>query len=1093
MKMAKNFMFRLSKAICVVLAILLGVLLWGTWLANNNVTTVSAFFGQQSYRVENVDGEAIDPIADVAKENYPWYYKPAHSTLAELKEDTDRVCEEIEKEGAALLFNKSGDYDGNKTALPLKKGSKVSFFSTGSIRPMLAGQGSHGVSSYIKTNTYVTAFEAAGHEVNETLWNEYMEMHGDPSSTSADRNNEYRRDRQSYPNGSRPYKLGDIGWDDFYTNNDVAVQESIEEYNDAAIFCVTRQGGESVDMWAGEFAQSDPENASTDMLKLTPKERSVLVGLTQLKNEGKIKRIIVNLNIANQIGMEFMLDDDIDVDAVIWTGGMGERGIFAVPKLLDGTYNFSGSLPFTVYYDNWDNPAVANVYNGTEGGGDFNSLMMHYTNLDEFGREPEEHTTSYIVYKEGIYVDYRYPETRYEDVVTKRSGAGDFKYTDTIAYTHGYGLSYTDFELSDMSVERVRGTSDYELTVTVTNTGDVAGKKAVQVYAQKPYGSYDIENEIEKSAVDFVAFEKTKELAPDESQTLTITVGGSEFMASYDANGAKTFVATPGTYYLAVGDNAHDALNNILAAKGRSTADGMDYNGDTDLVWSTQVDQLDTRNFSVSEATGKPITNLFDESDINKYSGRGDNHVTYTTRNNWVGTTSFFAPDTLCYEQLEATAQLWEDQVKGFEPTEEEKSDRAYPEYERNYEENPLLDDSGNVILNKNLVLIDLLKDENGDPIPTSDERWDWLMNQMSWDEMARLTSRGFRHTEAVTSIAMPQSFNYNESNGVAVSPWNRNDGGGSALGGSIKGKALAVAFDDPDKGGQAELWPGNCVMTATLNPELIEEAGRLWGEEGNWAGMSGLYGPGFNTYRTPYGGRAYEYFGADPYGAGVMGSYLIKGMQESGMFAVIKHFAFNDGECYRRAASVWLTEQAAREIYLRQFWYPIVDGGAMSVMCGMGRLGARPCPSNEDLIAGWLRGEAGLKGFATTDVMSGSYNNKPSQIKAGADLSDDDSMGGQHSFDPYKPGNGYADFAWKMREAAKHVCYAVLHSNAMNGYTPGTKLIPVTPAWQIAVTAVDIIVGVLLAGSFVFLGFVLAARYKARKTQTLQGKGGNE
>lgn len=1076
--MKRQLSFTLSKALCVSLSMLLGISLWGTWLAKENAPTVNAFLGQQDFVFKNTDGAAIDPIKDVKSENYPWYYKPAHKTLADLKKDTVRVGEQIEQEGAALLYNKTGNYGDANTALPLAKNSKVSFFSTGAIRPHLAGQGSHGVSTYVKGEPFKTAFTEAGYSVNTVLWDKYMELHGDPSGTKEDQTNTYRRDRQSYPNGARPYKLGDIPWDDIYTNQP-EVQSSVAEYSDAAIFVFTRQGGEGVDMWPGVFAQgTDQENV--DMLKLTARERSVLEGLTTLKKDGVIKRIIFLIDSTNYPGMEFLNSDKIDVDAVVWTGALGESGIKAVPKLLDGTYNFSGSLPFTIYYDNWDNPAVANMYNGTAGERNFNSLMMHYTNLSDFGRQPEEHTTSYVVYKEGIYVDYRYPETRYEDVVTQRANAGNFDYGKTIAYTHGYGLSYTDFALSDLKVTRVPQSNEYKVNVTVTNTGKVAGKKAVQLYAQKAYGKYDIDNQIEKSSVDFVGFAKTGELKPGDKETVTVTVNGRELFASYDANGAKTYVVTPGDYYLAAGDNAHDALNNILAAKGRTTKDGMDYNGDSSLVWNSKVSTLDAWTYSHSDQTGVEITNLFDESDINKYSGRGDNHVTYTTRNDWTGTTSFFRPGEQTYELLKATAQLWEDQVEGFTATEAEKTDTPYPTYGRDYTKDPLKDENGNVILSKNLTLIDLWEDENGNPIPTTDERWDWLMDQMTWDEMAKLTSCGFRHTEAVASIGLPYSFNYNESNGVANASWIATNKGG------IEGKALAAAYDDPDKNGMAELWPGNSVITATLNAELAEECGRLWGEEGNWAGMAGLYGPGFNTYRSAYSGRNYEYFGADPYGAGMMGAYVIRGMQSSGMFAVIKHFAFNDMENYRRAASVWIPEQAAREIYLRQFSYPFTVGGALATMCGMGRLGAEPCPSNDSLISGWLYGETGFQGFATTDVMSGSYNNKPSQIKAGASLSDDDKMEGQHSFDPYKPVAGqtlgYGDFAWKMRDAAKHICYAVLHSNAINGYSAGTEIVSVTPPWQYWVAAIDWTLGILLVGSFVFLGFVIYQRTKSEK-----------
>ncbi len=1076
--MSKNITFILSKALSVFLAILLGAVLWGTWLANGNKSMVSATLGQQNYIIQSASGEEIDPIKDVNKANYPWYYKNAHKTLAELKKDTVRVGEQIEAEGATLLYNKKGSYDGTtKTALPLAKGSKVSFFSTGAIRPHLAGQGSHGVSGYVKDKPFLTEFEAEGFEVNETLWNKYWEMHGDPSGTGGDANNPYRRNRQSYPT---KYKLGDISWEDIYTNNTEDVKSSVAEYSDAAIFVWTRQGGEGVDMWPGTFASSDQANASTDMLKLTPKERSVLEGLTELKKAGTVKRIIFLIDASNQPGMEFMNSEKIDIDAVVWTGGLGESGTKAIPKLLDGTYNFSGSLPFTIYYDNWDNPATANIYNSVEGGS-FKDMMMHYTNLSDFGREKEEHTTSYVVYKEGIYVDYRYPETRYEDVVTKRQNAGDFSYADTIAYTHGYGLSYTEFTFSPIKVDRVPQSNDYTLTVTVTNDGKVAGKKAVQIYAQKAYGKYDIDNQIEKSSVDFVAFAKTGELKPGESETLTIPVSGREMFAAYDANGAKTYVVTPGTYYLAVGNNAHDALNNILAAKGKTTADGMDYNGEKSLAWSTKVDTLDTRTYSHSDQTGVAITNLFDESDINKYSGRGTNHVTYTTRNNWTGTTTFFSIENPTYEKLTATEQLWEDELVNSSADRIKKTDTPYPTYGRNYETDPLKDENGTVLLNKNLTVIDLLKDEDGNDIPITDERWDWLMDQLTWDETAKLVSCGFRHTEAAESIGLPYSFNYNESNGVANASWTATNKGGTP------GKALAEAYDDPDKAGDAELWPGNCVMTATLNEELVEECGRLWGEEGNWTGMAGLYGPGFNTYRTAYGGRNYEYFGADPYGAGMMGAYLVRGMQSSGMFAVIKHFAFNDMENYRRSACVWITEQAAREIYLRQFSYPFTVGGAGGTMCGMGRLGAVPCPSNEALISGWLYGETGFKGISTTDVMSGSYNSKIAQIMAGTSLSDDDNMDkAQHNFAPFKPvegqDTGYGEFAWKMRESAKHIAYTVLHSLAMNGYSAGTEIISVTPAWEYWVAAIDWTVGVLFAGSLVFLGFVIYRRSKAQK-----------
>ena len=155
-----------------------------------------------------------------------------------------------------------------------------------------------------------------------------------------------------------------------------------------------------------------------------------------------------------------------------------------------------------------------------------------------------------MVYQEGIYVGYKYYETRYEDTVMGTGNAGSYVYSDDVAFPFGYGLSYTDFEYSDMTGVYDAATDSYNFNVTVTNTGDTySGKETVQIYAQSPYTEYDKENSVEKSAVQLCGFGKTDILAPGESQTLTINVDRAD-IASYDAYGAKTYILDAGDYYL---------------------------------------------------------------------------------------------------------------------------------------------------------------------------------------------------------------------------------------------------------------------------------------------------------------------------------------------------------------------------------------------------------------------------------------------------------------------------------------------------------------------------------------------------------------
>lgn len=211
-----------------------------------------------------------------------------------------------------------------------------------------------------------------------------------------------------------------------------------------------------------------------------------------------------------------------------------------------------------------------------------------------------------------------------------RSGQrGRLRLRKEVVYPFGYGLSYTDFKWSDFSV--ARHGNDFVATMTVTNTGDTAGKDVVELYAQSPYTDYDKRNAVEKASVNLVGYGKTSELKPGTSETVRITFGKDQLKA-YDYKGAKTYILDAGQYRFTAATDANQAVNNILADKGKTVADGMTSEGDKTMVasWTPENTDVDTTTFASDSTTGKAISNLFDAA--------SDPEVAYLSRSDWTGT-----------------------------------------------------------------------------------------------------------------------------------------------------------------------------------------------------------------------------------------------------------------------------------------------------------------------------------------------------------------------------------------------------------------------------------------------------------------------
>ena len=980
-----------------ICAVLMVALMIATPLAMNYATVINIYLGTSSYEVVSSSDSDEDTT----------YYASSFESEDELVAYEEELCKQVEGEGAVLLKN-------DNDALPLDEGSSVSCFFRNSVDLVYGGTGS-GEVSLESAPTLKSALEDSGFSVNETLWDFY---------SSDEIAEEYARVIPTdlywddYVNSTAAYLVNEVPWSEV----EEAAGDSFASYGDAAIVVISRIGGEGGDLPSGDNG-SDLDwiysaEGDGNYLELTEEELGVLSALKELKDEGVFEKIIVLINSSNAIELDFLDPEicgvDYGVDAALWIGDVGNNGIEAVADILVGNINPSGSLVDTYCYDNLTSPAIVNFYS------------QLYTNWEEAGLSYGDYTgswglasnynvtNSYSVYQEGIYVGYRYYETRYEDVVMGTENVGDYDYSSTVAYSFGYGLSYTTFEYSDFSVSE---TDDgFEVTVTVTNTGDVAGKNTVQVYFQSPYTDYDIENSIEKASIELCGYEKTDELEPGESQTVTIEVDKTE-LRTYDSYGAETYILDAGDYYFTIGNGAHEALNNVLAAKGYTTDDGMDEDGDASLVWTWTQDELDTEIFSTSEYTGVEITNMFDESDPN-LSSTSPGEVTYLSRSDWEGTFP-----TTSQRNWEATDEMVEAlEYRNYDP---DTYDGVYADAEM-----PTMGaDNG-------LTLASMIgKDYD-------DEDWDALLDQITFDEMNTLITLAGHTTAAVPSVAKPETQDENGPTGITA---------------TLMGGESSMCYTSED------------IMAATFNDDLIYDVGRCIGEDALNVGYSGLYGPAANIHRTPYSGRNFEYYSEDPFISAEICSNEIQGIQSMGVYVYLKHFALNDSETYRLGICNWVNEQAAREIYLEAFEEPVAVGGAMGIMESLSRWGCYWAGENYNLITGVLRGEWGFEGATITDWSGDDpYEDVCDGLLAGTCLWDS-TYEALHTAELAE----YEDdpvIVTAMREATHRILYMVANSNAMNGLSANDTVKQVTPWWQAAIYALDVVVAVLLVLSVVML-----------------------
>ena len=945
--------------------------------------------------------------------------RPALKTAEEIEAYYRAANDTVEAEGIVLLKNEDN-------ALPLEDGANVSFALSGSAKIFYATHGpgvrrsGEGSGAFFDLKSAIESETTL--KVNEKIY--------DFLANGAGRTNRGR-------NGDT-FVTNETAWSE-YTSAGL-----VDEYRSsgaAVIAVITRESGEGQDV---SYKGSDGVDGS--YLSLTAQEYSVLEGLAQLKRSGDVSKIIVLINSAVTLQCDFIENELYGIDAAMWIGLPGATGMKAVAKALIGKVNPSGGASDTLLKDNFTSPAA--MYWQINDG-----FSQSYANTEAMSLNSSQQY--YGVYVEGVYVGYRYYETRYEDYVLKSAGVGEFDYSDAVAYPFGHGLSYTKFEYSDFKVDEVKEggkTTAYNVSVTVTNKGALPGKEVVQLYLQKPYGTYARTFGVEKPSVELVGFGKTDVLYPEgstegaSSQTLTATVTDKEDMRymkvnfellrSYDAENAGTYILDEGKYYLTAARNSHDAVNNILALKGYTTADGMDADGsaamaacvldndsvDAEIFAKSSARAHDTPTTLSTEAVNTKIENQLDFMDPNRFAGvtntaADDGDVTYVSRRDWLGTLPSEKTN------LELTNKTIEKYDITSHKTIVEEEGAAMPTFG---------DMSSDVTL---AMMADLKYD---------DDKWNEILDKISQTDMFLTLTNCYGFTPALASVAKPMTDEDDGPYGVS----NTEEGYSSMSNEGV----IASSFS---------------VSVYRLVGEAIAADARS-GHDKTQKNLHGLYAPGLNIHRVAFGGRAAEYYSEDPVLSGLAALEEIQSMQEQYVVACPKHFIFNDEEINRNGICIWMNEQAAREIYLLPWEYACRSdmGNAHSLMTSFNRAGGLWTSASDNLMENILRGEWAFDGYTLTD-MAGS-NGKLFMVY------DDGFMNGTDCFLDKGLTSGFTSdmrrsntFNSKLRQSMHRLLYVVAnYSAAMDGYSNLTRLQPVAVWWKVLITALTVIFAVLAAAA---------------------------
>lgn len=900
----------------------------GTGVANTYRGALDDTLGTESYVTINDDSAAR--------------FKTDYATIEDMAAAARDIAIREGEEGTVVMKNDNG-------VLPLNANANVALFGLAAYNVYGPKGGNADAASL------ADALAGAGLNVNETLKDYYMtniinmhtEMRANRWTGKEVPTTVYDHMYVSAPGDWTTYQIAEVPPAEFEALGVPANWKEAIAKDSIGICVFARGAGEGNTYKPGSALNYAGEATGEDPLKLSADELAVVEAAKET-----CSKVIVLLNTGNNMMIADIAEGGShEVDGICYIGCPNDYQTIGIANVLTGKVNATGALASAFVRDHQSIPAVQNV-----GGDYFADYEIVCRNDDprypgkeignigtgSFGGADTYNGGMYIVEAEGIYVGYKYYETRYFDAVMGQGNANSaagatqgsaWNYGDEMLYTFGHGLSYLDYTQTIKSVTVDRSVNgNITAVVEVKNNSNQDGKFLTQLYVQQPYTDYDRTNLVEKSAVMFLNSAKV-DVAAGKSKEVTITIP-TKYLASYDANNAKTYILDAGDYYFTAAAGAHEAVNNILAAQGKTTADGMDAAGKNAVV-SWKLDALDNTTFAIANNT--TVTNVADDADLNYWL---PGTVTYLTRQDW---NTF----PINYNKL------------NLKIADSPKKDQWIAEMRG---ETYTISDTGaaaEAVPGPKFTASEIGAEQLNN---INDPYWDKLVHAITIDEAVGAVIHGGSRSDTLTNIDNPVVIQNEGPTGISAGYTDE-----------ATGKTYKFNVNS------------QTLLGCSFNPELAYQWGLVEGNSCLWVERYDLWGSGLTLNRTPYNGRNYEYISEDPMLTNVIGREVIQGCSDKGIINGPKHMGFNDQEHNRAGISAYMTEQKFRETDLRGFEGALSDAFGMGVMIAFNRIGATNASHHVGMIQKIVRGEWGFKGLISTDMMNNYlYFNAESMVMAG-------------------------------------------------------------------------------------------------------------
>lgn len=961
-------------------------------------------------------------------------YYADFDTLEEAQAAAADLNVEISGEGNVLLKNKDG-------ALPMK-GERPFVSIFGMNQKSMPSTSANAL-------LFADALEDEGFHVNKSLRNYYesdaVEVPSGRNSTDLFGN---EPDPASFPKG---------------------VQQSNAMYDDAAFVFVTRGGGEGADLSRireDEQGENDwhyapyAEDATGKYVNVAGNEGEDAEGVTRYKHHLQLtdaeeavrdyvkaqgfKKIIYIINSSYPMELSELENDDA-IDGIIWIGRPGDNGTKALAKIVSGEINPSGGLADIYYKDFTADPTWFNFGNNIQAGSTNNYLNSNGTHTN-----PEWDTAAGgfggsdgyfgIDYDEDIYLGYKYYETKaYEMNKAGSDKSGTTWYKDAVVYPFGYGLSYTTFSYGELSLtldangeNAAQPVSDtlaaddiksavgapakhktITATIDVTNTGKVAGKETVQIYATAPYNTPA--DSVEKSYVKLVGFEKTDLLQPGETQTVSVTFNIQD-MASYDYLGKASGGSEKG-YVVEDGE---------WIIRAMSQSDGWQYAEAENDTYADVKFNVDANAYlHLDDFNDNEVSNKFSEENGMFYSLRksreGDDamyNFNKTTDVDQVlidrGSIATVKPESL--KPTDASMTMSDNMLKSLLYWDNFTAGSNV----KNYAWNDGAYEATGDMMNGNVPYVYA----DGLEIPgiVAREDYPWLDEALKAKEDGVMTgwTQADAHEEADPATGLYKDVKTSLTDMTGKDPFDGGDGQKAwkdflnqltwqdlmdsagqwqkkavpGIGMKILSSGDGIAF------GNTYNWCCTTTLAATWNPDLIYKQGAMMGSLGLLKNINVFWGSSVQTHRSPFGGRLYEYTSEDAILGGYISAAQVKGLVSKGIQPYIKHVALNDQETNRNGRNLmaWVSEQAIRENYYKVVQMCVQEGGSTGEMGAFARAGRVSVNVNYNITTGLYKNEWGAKTLShTTDAYAGMKKCSPLDllVRAGTDTIATNTMSG--------------------------------------------------------------------------------------------------